>query len=134
MKNIIYLFLILNLFSCNKKEEKPVVSISQFSRQVVVMNGVVNKILNEQDPKKMYHMADAIESSRAVDCIPVGEECNSYYKLINKVVNYTKEGSITNDQRMELFKLQNQFNSDVKVSENKLKEMWKSQLNTEKSP
>ena len=127
---IIFFILLTQLTACNKTIEKPPISIDQYSRQLIVMDGVINKILNETDPKKMNAMADAIESARAVSCIPIGDECNSYYKLINKTVKLTKDGTLTNDQRMELFKLQNDYQADVKKSEVKIKELWKVYIQT----
>lgn len=117
------------LIGCNKTPEQPPLSIADYSKQVVVMNGVIDKILNEKDPKVMFKMADSIESARAVNCIPVGEECNSYYKVINKVTNFTKEGTITNEQRMELFKMQADFQKDIRDGERKIREIWRDKLN-----
>jgi hypothetical protein len=127
MKNIFkHLILVFILFySCSKKVEKPVVSIQEYSKQLVVMNGVVNKILNEPDPKRMFIMADSIESARAVSCIPIAEECNLYYKIINKIVNFTREGKLTADQKMELFKMRNEFQEEIKADELKIRAIWK---------
>ncbi len=129
MKNLIFISSLI-FFSCTKKEEtKNLPTIAEYSKQVVVMNGVINKILDEKDPKKMYTMAQAVEATRVVDCKPVGEECNSYYKLVNKVVNFTKEGSLTDDQRMHLFKMRNDFQADVQSSELKIRELFKEKIN-----
>jgi hypothetical protein len=129
MKNFIFITSIL-LISCTKTvETKNLPTIAEYSKQVVVMNGVINKILDEKDPKKMYTMAQAVEATRVVDCKPVGEECNSYYKLINKVVNFTKEGSLTDDQRMHLYKMRNDFQTEVQSSELKIRELLKEKIN-----
>ena len=128
MKKINLLILFLLLTACTKTPEAPIVSIADYSQQAVVMNGVVTKILDEKDPKKMYQMANAIESSRAVACKPVGEECNLYYELINKVVSMTKEGNITDDQRMELFKMKNEFQAEIQRDEIKIREQWKAKI------
>jgi hypothetical protein len=134
MKKIFILIVLLIVASCSnstKENEKPPVTVGEYSKQSVVMNGVINKILNEPDPKKMFTMADSIESTRAVSCIPIGEECNSYYKLINKVVNFTRSGSITNDQRAELFKLYNDFHSEIIKSEKDVQARWKKYITTQ---
>jgi uncharacterized lipoprotein YajG len=128
MKKINLLILFLLLTACTKTPETPIVTIANYSEQVVVMNGVVTKILDEKDPKIMYQMANAIESSRAVACKPVGEECNLYYQIINKVVSMTKEGKITDDQRMELFKMKNEFQEEVRKGELKIRELWKAKI------
>lgn len=129
MKTTKLILLIAFLYSCNKTPDTPEVSIAEYSKQVVVMNGVVDKILAEQDPKKMYQMADAVEATRVVACKPVLEECNLYYKIINKVVLFTKEGNITPDQRMELFKMRNEFQEEIRKGESKIREIWRTKIN-----
>jgi hypothetical protein len=133
MKKIIYAYLItLSFFiGCKSESERPSVTVGQFSKQSIVMIGVINKILSEPDPKKMFAMAQAIESSRAVNCIPVKDECNKYYEIINKVVNLTKEGKLIGDDKLILFKMNNEFNKSLKESEMKLQNDWKTYINSQ---
>lgn len=129
MKTIKIILMITLIGACSKTPENPTVSIAEYSKQVVVMNGVIDKILAEQDPKKMNQMADAVEATRVVACKPVLEECNLYYKIINKVVLLTKEGNITSDQRMELFKMRNEFQEEIRKGEAKIREIWRLKIN-----
>ena len=130
MKKIISIFFLIALSSCSNENKNVDVSIAEYSKQVVVMNGVIDKILEEKDPKKMYKMADAVEASRVVACKPVLDECNLYYKLINKVVAYTKEGNLSDNDRMELYKMRNEFQEEVRKGELKIREIWKNKINT----
>lgn len=125
-----FFFAFLVLFAgCSNKIEKPLVTIQKFSLQKVQMNEVVDKLLREKNIKVMYFMADGIESTRAVDCSPVGEECNLYYELINKVVNLTRDGNLTEDERQILKSMHAKFLTEVKVSEKKLQQQWKDYIN-----
>jgi broad specificity polyphosphatase/5'/3'-nucleotidase SurE len=105
MKKIFILIVLLIVASCSnstKENEKPPVTVGEYSKQSVVMNGVINKILNEPDPKKMFTM-----------------------------VNFTRSGSITNDQRAELFKLYNDFHSEIIKSEKDVQARWKKYITTQ---
>lgn len=126
---VLILILIAGLSGCTKKSEKPVVSIQKFSLQKVQMNEVINKLFSEKNVKVMYYMADGIESTRAVDCSPVGEECNYYYELINKIVNLTRDGELNQNDRLILKELHQKFNNELKSSEAKLQLQWKEYIN-----
>lgn len=129
LKYILALSLVFSFISCSNKIEKPLVTIQKFSFQKVQMNEVLNKLMNEKDVKVMYMMADGIESTRAVDCSPIGEECNLYYGIINKVVNLTRDNELSDDDRKVLLEMHNAFNSEMKSSELKLKQQWKDFIN-----
>lgn len=73
----------------------------------------------------MNAMADGVESTRAIECTPVGEECNLYYGLINKVVNVTADGDLSEQDRQVLKELKIQFDREIVSSESKLKQQWK---------
>ncbi len=126
-----FIALCLTAFSCSNKIEKPLVTVQKFSLQNVQMNEVLNKLLNEKDVKIMYYMADGIESTRAVDCSPVVEECNLYYGFINKVVNLTRDKDFSEEDRKILNALFAEFQNEMIASEKKLKLQWKNYINSQ---
>ncbi len=133
MKNLIALTILSALaFSCSKSVEKPAVSISHYSTQVVQINEIVNKLMNEKDVKVMNYMADGVESTRAVGCDAVGDECNAYYELLNKIVNVTKDGELSEADRALLVQLRTKLNVELKKSEVKIQNEWKEYINADK--
>ena len=74
-------------------------------------------------------MADGIESTRAVDCSPIGEECNLYYQLINKMVNVTRDGELNPEERNLLLEMKTSYDKEILNSEQKLKSQWKEFFN-----
>ena len=105
------------LLGCMAELSKPKVSITQYAKQVAEMNHVVQKLMNEPDAKVMHDMAFGVESARMVLCDPIGEECNLYYKLINKMVNLTNDGELSEADRNLLFQMNNQLQDEIKRTE-----------------
>lgn len=128
------LFIILVIavcsFSCTKKIEKPAVTIGHYSKQVVQITEVVNKLMNEPDVKVMNFMADGVESTRAIGCDAVGEECNAYYEFINKVVDVTKDGELSAKDREVLVQYQQRVFTELKKSDIKIQQEWKDYINS----
>lgn len=137
MKKIIFgLLLITVLTSCSNKDEeveKPNVSIKQFSRQVSDMNRVVQTLMEEPNPKVMHDMAFGVESTRAVLCDPIGEECNLYYELVNKMVFVTNDGVLSEQDRALLTSMDNKLKNEIDKSEKILIKQWKTYL-SKKAP
>ena len=132
-KFTILLIFSLLTFGCAKKAEKPKLSLSQFNNQSATAKGVVEKILNESDYKKMHAIALAVESSRAVDCISIGEECNVLGQILNKIVNSTNEGLPNETENIAIYKLVGQLNEELVKSEEKLGADWKEYINAHAS-
>jgi hypothetical protein len=124
---IIPLFLIL--LACAKQAEKPKLSIGEYNIQAVTSKGVVDKILGETDYKKMHEIALAVESSRAVDCISIGEECNVLGQILNKIVNSTNNGLPNEADNVAIYKLVNQLNEEFTKGQEKLSTQWKDYIN-----
>lgn len=117
-------------FSCTKKIEKPSVSIGHYSKQVVQITEVITKLMNEPDVKVMNYMADGVESTRAIGCDAVGEECNAYYEFINKVVDVTNDGDLSVADRELLVVLQSRVFDELKKSDVKIQQQWKDYINS----
>lgn len=126
------LLLLLALISCTKGVEKPAVTIAQHSKQVVQINEVVNKLMNEPDVKVMNFMADGVEATRAIGCDAVGEECNAYYEFLNKVVDVTKDGELSDTERALLEKMQKRLQAELAKSDVKIQNDWKNYINADK--
>lgn len=123
------LIIAILVFSCTKSVEKPAVSIGHYSKQVVQINEVVNKLINEPDVKVMYNMAYGVEATRAIACDAVGEECNAYYEFINKVVDLTKDGELSDKDREILLDYQHKVQKELKNSDVKIQQQWKEYIN-----
>ena len=126
------LFLTSFLFSCSKSVEKPALTIGQYAKQVGQINAIVDKLMNEKDVVVMNYMADGVESTRAVGCDAVGEECNAYYEFLNKVVNVTKDSELSEVDRALLVQIRIKLNAELKKSDLKIQQQWKDYINAEK--
>lgn len=113
----IRVLLLIFLVGCLPNAHKPKISIAQYAKQVTEMNAVVTKLMNEPNPKVMHDMAFGVESTRAVLCDPVGEECNLYYKLINKMVYVTNDGVLSEEDKVLLTKMNNDLQDEIKRTE-----------------
>lgn len=132
MKRVLLLSLVtMSLYSCSKSVEKPAISIGQYSKQVVQINEVVNKLMNEPDVKVMNYMADGVEATRAIPCDAVGEECNAYYEFLNKVVDVTKDNELSEADRKVLIDMQKKLQVELQKSEVKIQKEWKDYINAE---
>lgn len=131
MKSLFLLLFLALSFSCSKSVEKPAVTIGHYSKQVVQINEVVNKLMNEPDVKVMNFMADGVEATRAIGCDAVGEECNAYYEFINKVVDVTKDGELSEKDRELLVQMQNKVRAELQKSDVIIQNQWKGYINAE---
>lgn len=132
MKKIILILVCLSaLLSCSKSVEKPRLTIGDYARQAAIIKGVVDKIMAEPDPKKMHEIALAVESSRAVDCIPVGDECDLYGKILNKIVEATHNGAPNDAANVAIYKNINELNHALSIGHEKITEMWKIYINNQ---
>lgn len=128
-----FILLILSsvvLSSCTKTIEKPAVTIGHYSKQVVQINEVVNKLMKEPNVKIMNAMASGVEETRAIGCDAVGEECNAYYELINKIVDLTKDNELSIPDREILTKMNARLQIELKNSDKKIQEQWKEYINS----
>ncbi|MBC7539990.1 MAG: hypothetical protein H7281_14300 [Bacteriovorax sp.] len=135
MKNINLLLcfsiLFISLLSCSRKAEKPKLTLSEYSTQAITSKGIVEKILSESDYKKMHEIALAVESSRAVDCKAVSDECNILGQILNKIVKSTNDGLPGEADNVAIYKLVNQLNDELSIGHEKLAEQWKEYINAQ---
>ena len=128
--SLLILVILIMSFSCTKKIEKPAVTIGHYSKQVVQITEVITKLMNEPDVKVMNYMADGVESTRAIGCDAVGEECNAYYEFINKIVDVTNDGELSAKDREILVGYQSRVFDELKKSDVKIQQQWKDYINS----
>lgn len=114
----------LLIFSCSKKAEKPKITISDYTTQALTSKGMVEKIMNETDYKKMHEIAQAVESSRAISCVSVSEECNLLGMILNKIVSSTNEGLPKEADNVEIYKMIGQLEHELVTGHEKLADQW----------
>lgn len=126
MKKINWFFIVclLLLFACAKKVAKPKITLSDYSTQAITLKGLAEKLINEPDYKKMHEISAAIESSRAVSCVSVSDECNVLGKILNKIVSSTHDGLPKEDDSIEIHKMINQLDQELKIGQEKLGIQW----------
>ena len=122
----------VTLIACSRQAEKPKITIAEYSRQVVTSQGVVEKLLNEPDYKKMHEIALAVESSRAINCISVSDECNKLGEVLNHIVKATNDGLPKEADNVAIYKLVNQMNEEFKTGHETLGEQWEQYIKSEK--
>lgn len=135
MKNLKLVFIlgIVFCFACAKKPEKPQLTLGEYSAQAATSKGAVEKILQETDYKKMHEIALAIESSRAIKCITVTDECNVLGKILNLIVKSTNEGLPSEADNMAIYKLVDQLDKEYEKGHEKLALEWKNYINANAS-
>lgn len=125
MKKLLMIcFLNMMVFSCTKTNEKPKITIGQYTNQALTTKGVVEKLLNEPDYKKMHEIALAVESSRAVNCVSVSEECNLLGKILNKIVESTTKGLPGEAENVALYKMLGELDHELSIGHEKLADQW----------
>ncbi|MFA6236876.1 MAG: hypothetical protein WC635_06065 [Bacteriovorax sp.] len=121
----------LIIFACSRKAEKPKITISDYTTQAITIKGMVDKIMHETDHKRMHEIALAVESSRAVSCVAVSDECNLLGKILNKIVSSTQSGLPAENDNIEIYKMFNQMDQELKIGHEKLASQWAEYLNAQ---
>jgi hypothetical protein len=125
MKKILLLLLPVLFFSCTRSSDKPKLSIDEYNRQAYITKGMLEKILAESDYKKMHEIAQAVESSRAVNCVSIGEECNVYGEILNQIVTSSQSALPNESQNVAIYKKIGEFDIAVKSGQDILMKSWK---------
>jgi hypothetical protein len=130
MKKINFSFLIVLILSaCSRTPEKPKLTISEYTQQAVITKGVLEKILAEKDYKKMHEIALAVESSRAVNCIAISEECNVYGEVLNKIVEGSLNGPPGEAENVAIYKKIGDLDRSITEGHEKLAQEWTIYIN-----
>ncbi len=126
MKKIkLSLLCVLVISACSRSPEKPKLTVDEYARQGMITKGVLEKILAEADYKKMHEIAAAVETSRAVDCVAIGEECNVYGEVLNKIVVSSKNRLPSDTENVEIYKKIGELDVALRKGHGQLEEQWK---------
>ncbi len=128
---IVSIVCLLQLVGCSGKVERPKITISNYSTQALTTKGVVQKIMSETDYKRMHEIALALESSRAISCVTVSEECNLLGKILNKIVNSTQNSMPNDADSIEIHKMINQLDEEVRIGHEKLAIQWRDYIKSQ---
>jgi hypothetical protein len=90
---------------------------------------VIDKILSEPDYKKMHEIALALESSRAISCILISDECNILAIILNKIVKSTSAGAPNQEANIAIYQLIHQLDEEFIKGHEKLADQWKEYIN-----
>ena len=123
------LLVFISIYGCSAKNEKPKITLGQYSVQAATSKGVVDKILHETDYKKMHSIALAVESSRAVGCVAVSDECNVLAEILNLIVKATNDGLPNEADNVAIYKLVHQLDDEYMKGSEKLANEWKTYIN-----
>lgn len=124
----IFLFSLFIFFACNRTPDKPKLTLSEYSKQAVITKGVIEKILAETDYKKMHQIALAVESSRAVDCTTINEECNLYGQILNKIVECTQTRLPNAEENVIIYRKLGEMDAAFIKGHEMLAEQWKAYI------
>lgn len=127
-KTIILMALVLSI-GCAKKVEKPFLTLGQYGEQVTKIRAVMSKLQAEKDIKVMNFMADGVETTRAIPCDAIADECNAYYEYLNKIVFLTKDGDLTEDDKKIIESYHKKAVKELARSEQIIREQWKNYIN-----
>jgi predicted RNA-binding protein with PIN domain len=122
--NLIFLGSLVLFMSCSKEAKKPQITVGNYVIQARTAKGVVEKIINEPDYKKMHEIALAVESSRAVSCITISNECNLLAQILNKIVNITHTGMPKDAERIEILKMINELDKELVIGQEIVAKEW----------
>ena len=129
MKKLIILTAIIFVTACAKKVEKPFLTLGQYADQVTKIKAVMSKLQTEKDVKVMNFMADGVETTRAIPCDAIAEECNAYYEYLNKVVFLTRDGDLTEDDKKIIESYYKRAIIELAKSEKIIQTQWKDYIN-----
>lgn len=123
--SLFFLFAFLFLgFGCQKQAEKPKITLNDYTTQAQTAEGMVIKIMNETDYKRMHEIARAVESSRAISCVAVSDECNLLAKILNKIVSSTTGGFPKEADNVEIYKMIGELREEFREGRSKLSIQW----------
>lgn len=133
MRKIVILMTLIFTAACAKKVEKPFLTLGQYSEQVTKIRAVMAKLQTEKDIKVMNFMADGVETTRAIPCDAIADECNAYYEYLNKVVFLTRDGDLTEDEKKIMDSYYKKAIKELAKSEKIIQEQWKDYINQQKA-
>ena len=119
-----FFIIIILLGSCTKSESKPILTLEQFDQQAAEISGVLLKLINDEDANRVHIVALGLESTFAVDCKAIGEECAEYHNILTAIIQKTSNKSFSEANKEEIKKKQQALEEIFKTSRIKLISEW----------
>ncbi len=119
---IIILLIGIVIISCVGKNSpaKPPLTLVEFETEERSIKGLIEKFVYDNDPERVHSVSIAIESTFAIDCVPVGRECDLYHDLVTEIIQATQDQKFTLEEKIKVLKMKNELEAVFKVSKNKL--------------
>lgn len=73
------------------------------------LKSVIHKLLQERPIERQYKMALTLQQSRAIECIEPKKSCDEFGKMVNLIIEKTKDHKLTFAEEKELKKQYQQF-------------------------
>lgn len=122
---VVLVVCLIQFIGCSSRVDKPKITISNYTTQALTTKGVVKKIMDETDYRKMHAIALALESSRAVSCVSISDECNLLGQILNKIVNSTQNRMPSAAESTEIYSMINRLELELKIGHEKLALQWR---------
>lgn len=123
------LLILLALFfvACTKSTPltKPTLTLEEFDKQANTLKSVLMKFIQDNDPKVVHDVTLAMESTFALNCIPVEDECNEYHTIVTSIIQATQDKKFTLEEKMTILKKIYEMEKTLEHSRIKLIEDWK---------
>lgn len=104
---------------------RPPLTIDDFDKEEKALKGVITKFIQENDPAMVHDVSLALQSTFAIQCIPVGTECNQYHTIVTNIIQATQDRKFTIEEKMEILKMSYELEKTLQESRKKLIEDWK---------
>lgn len=122
-----FFFLMIFLFcACTKENSgKPILTVAEYEKEKLEILGVIEKLMSDQDANRIHAVAVGLQSTFAVDCKPIGEECTIYHNIITAIINATNDRILSLEEKMDIIKMRQELEQTFKANQAKLALDWK---------
>jgi hypothetical protein len=86
---------------------------------------VIKKFVDDNDPAVVHEVSLGLESSLAVDCLPIGEECKQFHDIVTTIIQLTYDRKFTLEEKMQVLKMYYVLETTIQNTRSKLVEDWK---------
>ena len=85
--------------------QKPPLTIEEFDKESLAIKGVLMKFIQDNDPTQIHEASLAVESTFAVSCTPVGQECKEFHDIVTKIIQVTQDRKFSLEEKTEVLKM-----------------------------
>lgn len=105
--------------------QKPALAVDEFDKEEKALKGVITKFIQDNDPEVVHEVSVALQSTFAVNCVPIGVECNQFHSIVTSIIHATQDRKFTLEEKMEILKRSYELEKTLQESRIKLIEDWK---------